>query len=207
MSLRAKSAEGVDDGLECDFDQPPTPSATPMALSRTKYASSPTWTERLRSSREWCWWASFWDAICPDVELVLETLSLGAGVWGKRAYWPCGFEFVRVWVEEDWGWVSAREKGGCLASMDSRLDDSTGRDGGGAEESKRARAGLEYSRGDDTLLDRTRGRNFWMVFIVAAPRNYIHRFFRFTPSTRDLSHITFSFYYKITLNAQLKNTK
>lgn len=37
-------------GCSLDRDQPPTPSATPMAFSRTKYASSPTCTARSRPS-------------------------------------------------------------------------------------------------------------------------------------------------------------
>jgi hypothetical protein len=87
----------------------------------------------------------------------------------------------KVWEDDDdWGWARAREKGGCecelccefwasagLPSMESRLGESVGRDGGGADESKRERAGeLEYLRGDERLFERTRGRTVHSVFIV-----------------------------------------
>jgi hypothetical protein len=78
---------------------------------------------------------------------------------------------ARVWEEEDWGWARARENGGwecewccefCASagfpSMESLLGERVGRDGGGADESKRESVGeLEYLRGDERLFERTRG--------------------------------------------------
>lgn len=58
--------------------------------------------------------------------------------------------------------------------MESLLEESTGRDGGGEDESKSDRLDEEYSRGEDTLLERTRGRTvtrcFGIVFIVEGNR-------------------------------------
>ncbi|KAF9442401.1 hypothetical protein P691DRAFT_765258 [Macrolepiota fuliginosa MF-IS2] len=57
MSLRAKSAEVVDDGLECDFDQPPTASATPTVLSPDEIDILAYPDGGAKPTREWCWWA------------------------------------------------------------------------------------------------------------------------------------------------------
>jgi len=57
-----------------------------------------------------------------------------------------------------------------LLSIYSLLDESTGREGGGADESNNDRVDDEYSREEDTLFDLTLGkavtRCFGIVFIV-----------------------------------------
>jgi len=58
------------------------------------------------------------------------------------------------------------------------LDESTGREGGGADESNSDRLDDEYSREEDTLFDLTRGRTvtrcFGIVFIVVGTKNYFY---------------------------------
>jgi len=57
-----------------------------------------------------------------------------------------------------------------LLSIHSLLDESTGREGGGVDESNNDRLDDEYSREEDTLFDLTLGkavtRCFGIVFIV-----------------------------------------
>jgi len=61
------------------------------------------------------------------------------------------------------------------------LDESTGREGGGADESNNDRLDDEYSREEDTLFDLTLGkvvtRCFGIVFIVVGNKEQLNNFY------------------------------